>query len=332
MSNPKPETTIQDFVAKRNREKALFTAGPASLLEENLLGLCPCFGRGDLHYEAIEQRVLQHLLAMTGHSHIVRLQGSATLALEIASLNFLAGRILIISSGYYSDRLNLLCLAAQKSLGCIRSIETTHWTGMDSMAGPFDWVVGCYTETSNATLLPIQKMRSLCDAWGARLMLDATASIGLEDDHDLADLIAYSSCKGLFGLTGAAFISYSQAPQNQVDSFYLNIGTHLEKRVTGPYHAIASLDAVLSKHDFFREGVRINKERFTHTMLDWLTLPEKSQPQLCTHTTRSVKKAAPHAVIYSPRGNSIGSVVCHLGEAHLGDQAKGEILKLIEWD
>ena len=37
-------------------------------------------------------------------------------------------------------------------------------------------------------------------------MLDATASIGLEDEHELADLIAYSSCKGLFGLTGAVLL------------------------------------------------------------------------------------------------------------------------------
>ena len=31
-------------------------------------------------------------------------------------------------------------------------------------------------------------------------MLDATASFGLEN-HKLADVFSYSSCKGLFGLT-----------------------------------------------------------------------------------------------------------------------------------
>ena len=35
-------------------------------------------------------------------------------------------------------------------------------------------------------------------------MLDATASIGLESGHEQAEILAYSSCKGLFGLTGAA--------------------------------------------------------------------------------------------------------------------------------
>ena len=35
----------------------------------------------------------------------------------------------------------------------------------------------------------------------AQNYFDATASIGLEENHDLADLLAFSSCKGLFGLT-----------------------------------------------------------------------------------------------------------------------------------
>ena len=43
----------------------------------------------------------------------------------------------------------------------------------------------------------------------AKLLLDATGSIGLEPDHNLADTIAFSSCKGLFGLTGASFICFN---------------------------------------------------------------------------------------------------------------------------
>ena len=50
-------------------------------------------------------------------------------------------------------------------------------------------------------------------------MLDATASIGLETNHNYADVIGYSSCKGLFGLTGAAFIAYNEPPQNEINSF-----------------------------------------------------------------------------------------------------------------
>ena len=78
-------------------------------------------------------------------------------------------------------------------------------------------------------------------------MLDAAASIGLEPDHDLADTMAFSSCKGLFGLTGASFICFNAKPQIKVNSFYLDINSHLKKMMTGPYHAITSLDETLKK-------------------------------------------------------------------------------------
>ena len=51
-------------------------------------------------------------------------------------------------------------------------------------------------------------------------MLDATASIGLEPDHNLADVIGFSSCKGLFGPL-AAFIAYKCENKVSVNSFYL---------------------------------------------------------------------------------------------------------------
>ena len=34
-------------------------------------------------------------------------------------------------------------------------------------------------------------------------------------------------------------------------------------------------------------------------------------------------------VLYSPRNDIGGSVVCHIGEAHLGKNAKGNILDLL---
>ena len=50
-------------------------------------------------------------------------------------------------------------------------------------------------------------------------MLDATASIGLEANHELSDVMAYSSCKGLFGLTGASFVSLIKCHQMKLTHF-----------------------------------------------------------------------------------------------------------------
>ena len=71
--------------------------------------------------------------------------------------------------------------------------------------------------------------------WGAvqenylngKLFVDATGSIGLEEDHHLADLMAFSSCKGLFGITGASFIAHkSNLLPNDNSYFYFNLETH----------------------------------------------------------------------------------------------------------
>src|ERR1019366_296819 len=99
---------LNTIVSVKNR-KALFTAGPGSLLAENLLGLEPCFGRNDAQYQAVEDRVLARLRKLTGHAQIARMQGSASLALEIAIRNFVAGRVGVITTGYYADRLGAIC-------------------------------------------------------------------------------------------------------------------------------------------------------------------------------------------------------------------------------
>ena len=86
---------LRDFVRDKNRSKFLFTAGPASLSTENILGLAPCFDRNDSQYLNVEKKVLEKLKNISGHKKIVRMQGSGSFALEIVSLNFLYGKILI---------------------------------------------------------------------------------------------------------------------------------------------------------------------------------------------------------------------------------------------
>ena len=78
----------------------------------------------------------------------------------------------------------------------------------------------------------------------ARLYVDATGSIGLEEDHELADVMAFSSCKGLFGLTGCKLRCTDELTPRKLDTFYFDLGTQKNKLITGPYHSIASLYGV----------------------------------------------------------------------------------------
>ena len=53
---------LKNKVIKNNKKKIIFTAGPASLLYENISSLKPCFGRGDKEYLSVENYVLKLLL------------------------------------------------------------------------------------------------------------------------------------------------------------------------------------------------------------------------------------------------------------------------------
>lgn len=324
------EKSIDSFVAMRNESKILFTAGPASLLAANITGLRSCFGRGDDDYSGIETQVLERLRNMTGHSKIVRMQGSASLALEMMSLNFLYGSVLVIKTGFYSDRLKLFCEMAKRTIGEITNIFYVDWDELESFPVSVDWIFACYTDTSSGYVLELPALEKIAKKLKSKIMLDATASIGLEPYHELADVIGFSSCKGLFGLTGAGFICYNQSPANQVDSFYLSLETHEQKLMTGPYHSIASLYDVLPYHENYKCAVIENKNQFVRMMKKYLVYPKKNQPNLCTYVNCCISASDPRVILYQSRMKKTGSVVCHLGEVHLQRNAKGDILLLLE--
>lgn len=322
----KHDTTLTNFIEAKNSAKKLFTAGPASLSFENLAGIEPCFGRGDDDYNQIEDRVLSNLKIMSGHDHIARLQGSGSTGLEVMISNLAYGKILIIDSGYYAQRAQMMAEVACRAYGQIKIVEAADWQDYKDVTGEYDWVIACSTETSIGLRLDIKELRAFADTVNARLMLDATASIGLEHDHELADAISYSSCKGLFGLTGAAFVAFNEMPNFEIPSFNLSIASHLGKKMTGPYHAICSLDAVLQNHDSFNAAVRICKDHFMNKFDANLYFPRKMQPLLCTRVKGTIIARDARAILYSPRTLEPNeSVVCHLGEVHLGSNAKGTI-------
>jgi len=320
---------ISEFIKDVNNSKFLFTAGPSSLIEENIHGLSPCFGRNDSQYFQVHKKVINKLKKIGGHKKIVAMQGSGSFALEVVSLNFLYGKVLIVSTGYYSDRLFNLCVKAKKNFRKIKSLSKVNWKNLSDFSGKFDWVWACPTETSCGLKIPISELKKFSRKIKAKLALDATASFGLEPLHELADVISYSSCKGLFGLTGASFISYNIEPQNEVNSFNLDINSHIEKKMTGPYHSIQSLEKVLDKRSNFLHSVIVNKERFLKIFYNKLIYNIKNQPLICTYVKCKLTSKDNRVIFYKPRINLKGSVVCHLGEVHLGKKAKGNILKKI---
>lgn len=321
---------FKNFIDQKNQSTKLFTPGPASLVLENLNGLRPCFGRGDFKYDEIEKRVLKNILKISGHKNIARLQGAASLALEIMISNFLFGNILIINTGVYSDRLKYMSETSRRKYKYIKKIDYISYKNIDQIVKKYDWVVACPVETSIGYKIPIRKLFKIKKKCRSKLALDATASIGLENNHNLSDVAAFSSCKGLFGLTGGAFITFNNKSFNQIDEFNFNILNHLEKKMTGPYHAICSLDGILQDYKNFSFSVKLNKKIFIKKMSKFLVYPSENQPNLCTLTNKKISSLNKNVVLYQSRADIKGSVVCHLGEVHLKKMSKGKILNYLK--
>ena len=323
-------TTVKNFINKKNLKKKLFTPGPASLLYENIKSIEPCFGRGDYHYEKIEDSVLKRLKKLPSHKNIARMQGSASFALEVMINNFIYGKLLIIKTGIYSDRLLSMSVASKINFKNIKKIDYIDYQKIDEISRKYDWVMACPVETSIGLKIPISKLNILKKRCKAKLALDATASIGLEKDHYYADTLGYSSCKGLFGLTGGAFVAFNNYPNNKINQFNLNIFNHLEKKMTGPYHTICSLNDVLKNYNDFKYAVISNKKFFLKKMENYLTYKINEQPNLCTLIDKKIIKKDNKTILYQSRADITGSVICHLGEVHLKRKAKGNIINSIK--
>ena len=318
--------SIKKFVNIKNK-KIVFTPGPGSLLEENVNGLGPYFGRGDKHYSKIEADVTTNLKKISGLKNVVFFQGSGSLAIEIALQNFVQGKILVVQTGYYSERVNSILNFLKLNFKKIKKIDRISWKKIKNVKKKYDWVCASPVETSIGLKVPINELKLLKKRCSANLMLDATGSIGLEDGHNNAEVATFSSCKGLFGLTGAAFIAYKIKPKNKVKSFYMDINTHINKKLTGPYHTIGSMYYVLKKFKKFKEAVKKNKNKFLIDNKDSLVYPPENQPLLCTYSKNKFFNKKENIIIYKSRKKINGSVVSHLGETYLKNNAKGLIQK-----
>jgi 2-aminoethylphosphonate-pyruvate transaminase len=297
----------RSLVSIANR-KLMLTPGPAGLVTENLSGMRPVFGRGDAEYADIETRVIDWLKVLSGQDNVVCMQGSATLALELGIRSCVSGKVLLIDTGYYSSRL-------AGFFGKDVALTTVSPAELESVSGTYDWIVCCYTETSCAYRVDLQAVRASADSSGARVFLDATASIGLEPDHGLADVLGFSSCKGLCGLAGAAFLAYGPGvtPGAIPDHYYFNLETHRNHGVTGPYHALCSLVDLIDRHEALVDRVRASKQKALELWKDYIPSME-NQPLLCTYLEAQVEALDNDVVLYTPRSQLPGSIICHLGE------------------
>lgn len=288
-------------------EPFFLTPGPSEFVSMASYHLSTSFGRGDERYDALAGKVERFLLELSGQNHLVSIQGSGSLANQVIAENFLYGRVLVLDTGYYSLRLKEMASASKNVDDVTYSVES-------SIPGTkYDWLFATPVETGLGLLTPIVKLRSLADKLGARLALDAVASIGLEDGHELADVIGFSSCKGLFGLTGACFVASKSIPEASTDSFYLAYDCHKSKAVTGPNNQMQSLFGLIGHHPEIRGQVLENKQLVLHNFRERLTYPSEIQPVISTSIVGDISFPG-EFVRYQPRSMSTGTeIISSLG-------------------
>jgi aspartate aminotransferase-like enzyme len=326
-----PKQMLRNYFDKNNDKKYLFTPGPTPVFFEQVKDLKPCFGRGDGEFIQLRENVFSWLKQISGQEKIVAFQGSGSLAIEIAIRNFAFGRVLILDTGYYSKRIynmvsNLLNSKQIKSVQYLKLHEAIN------DANSYDWLLSPVTETSNASIIKIDALRALAESKGSKLLLDATASIGLEENHHLADVVTFSSCKGLFALTGAAFVAYSDCELIPQESFYLDLETHSNFGVTGPYHQIQSINGIIPIHNQIKNHVIESKSAALLHFEKYLNFPVNQQPVIATSfNCELVSKKPNQSVMYIPRTTHKGTVISHLGEvANFRRYDKKYIFKILE--
>ncbi len=298
------------IISKRNKEKLMLTPGPSSICDYGIKNIKPVFGRGDEDFQNRYDVVINWLKKLSGQDEIISIIGSATLAIEISIANFFYGNILILDTGFYSRRIYEIVSKYFKA-------DFVEINQIESIDKNYDWVAACFTETSRGYKFKIDFLKKLKSRTKANLFLDATGSIGLEDGHELADLVAFSSCKGLLGLTGGAFIGKKdKIKQNTNDelSYYLRYKTHNEKLVTGPYHIIEGLFHIKKIHNSLYRFINSFQSDFIKNYKEFLVWDNENQPKLCTLiNARLVSKSATEVIFYKSRELKKGhNIVCHL--------------------
>ena len=100
--------------------------------------------------------------------------------------------------------------------------------------------------------------------------------------------------------------------------------------MTGPYHTILSLKNVLKKYSGFKQSIINNKKYFQKKFRKNLIYKSKNQPLLCTYINKQITPKLKKVILYRSRSKIIGSVVSHLGEAHLKEKSKGSIINFLK--
>ena len=286
--------------------KLTLCPGPGALIPEWKNSQKEFFGRGDDEYKKIKKRTLDWLSRISSKDIIVPIPGAATTAAYVCFENFLSKKILIINTGFYSQRwIKLVSQIFPK-----KNIFVCDYNKIHLFKKKVNWIVFVYVETSECKIFDIKKISKLKKKLKAKLMLDATASIGLEKHHNLSDVLFFSSCKGLLGPTGLGFIGFNNSIKiSNKTNFFTDIDTHKNSSYTLGYNCMSALNKISKKHSIY-----LKKIKFARNILLPISL-NKDNPMIGLDIKNKVlnKNRFKNVVFYQPRDKKANQLVFFLG-------------------
>ncbi len=304
-----------------NNTKITFCPGPGAVIPEWFQNQREYFGRGDIEYEKIKNKTFSWLKKKSGQDCIIAVPGAATTAAIIALNSFIDGKVLVINTGFYSKRW----------FDYLKKSKFSHKTNFLSyyeflnkkISQSYKWVIFVYVETASCTKFDIKSVKRKCKSIKANLIVDSTASIGLENHHELADVVFFSSCKGLFGPTGLGFICYKKKlkPKSSPD-FLLDYKTHKESKYTLGYNCMAALYSISKKHNFYKKKIIFAKKFLKKYLI------KKNGPLIGSGLKHPLKnKNLKNSIFYIPREFPGYDLIFYLGLIKLNNHEIKIILK-----
>ena len=222
----------------------LMVPGPIELdgevLREMARPLLPHYGEEWLEIYNETLRALKRVFQTDQDIFLIPGSGSAGLEAAIGSLVGDGSRALILSNGFFGERLAAVARAYTSNVQVItgeldRPIPPER-LGEALRAEEVKLVAAVHCETSTGVLNPIRDYGELCRQHGAILVVDAISSLGgmeLRFDEWGLGICVSASQKGLEAPPGLALVAISQAAWAQITrssspGWYLNLRTWRE--------------------------------------------------------------------------------------------------------
>ncbi len=310
-------------MSKLTNTKITFCPGPGAVISEWFKNQKEFFGRGDKEYNVLKAKTFKWLKKKSGQDEIIAVPGAATTAGIIALNTFIKRDVIVINTGYYSQRWYDY-LKKNKNIKNLKYISYNDFLSSKLISG-YKWIIFVYVETASCTLYDIKKVKEKCKKNKSKLLLDATASIGLEKNHNLADVLFFSSCKGLFGPTGLGFIGYKKKlTLKSSNDFLLDYKTHKESKYTLGYNCIASLYSISKKHGYY-----LKKLKFARNYLEKYFHSNRNNPLIGCGLKYEIKnkKKVKNTIFYIPRKYPGYDVVFFLGLIKLSNLSIKSVIK-----